>query len=475
MPTPNSPAVYQPPLALRWNRLTCAAIYYTKTQPTIAARALAMVHTAMYDAWTAYCGEPEKYVSTSTGDQFKRPPAECTQPNREKAFSYAAYRVLMSLFGERLPKEHKDIFAKMMKERGYDITDQTLDVTKPQGIGNLSAKLVIDYRQGDGSNEQCDYADYTGYKPVNEPAPKRPIKDVEKWQPQQYPAKEPQKFMTPHWGFVKPFALEWGGQFRPPPPVDKDNPKFEQQAEKLIHISACLNDEQKIIAELWAGMHEDKFPNCVVLPNHNYWVVPPVQWCRIARYIAEKNCFMNGSTIKMFFLLANGLLDASIAAWDAMRFYDYARPCSVIHELFDNKTFEAWGGMCRGAVQMQGENWNPYLEITPPFPEFPSGHSAFSRAAAELIKYFCDNDKYNETVTFLGCSSVIESTCTPAKEITLSWSTLDDAADEAGKSRRYGGIHFEDGDKCGQELGQKVAASVWQKACCYFNGLTSRP
>ena len=460
---------YQAPLALRWNRLACDAIYYTKTPPTIAARAFAMVHTAMYDAWTAYSGGCE--VSTTTGARLKRPKEECVQTKREIAFSFAAYRVLDDLFGRNLPEAHKTMFADLLEELGCDTSDQTQDPCEPQGIGNLSARLVLDCRRGDGSNQENAYADYTGYTPVNDPPPKRPLNDVAKWQPQNDAARKPRKFLTPHWGLVKPFALEYGHQFRPPAPPACGTPKFEGQIEEVIHLSACLSDEQKLIAEYWAGMHEDKFENTSSIPGYDYWTVPPAQCCRIAHFIAEKNEFKNANVIKLLFALSNALLDASIAAWDAKVHYDYTRPDSVIHVLRDEINFDAWGGPCRGTVSMQGENWCPYLLTTPPFAEYVSGHSTFSRAMAEIITCFCGSNAYGDCVTFPIKSSVIEEDCTPAEEITLTWSTLHEAADQAGLSRRYGGIHFEEGDLNGRELGKKVAACVWNKVCTYFEGI----
>jgi hypothetical protein len=458
-----------PPLALRWNRLACDAIYYTKTPPTIAARALAMVHTAMYDAWTAYSGGNE--ISTTTGSRLKRPDSECTKQNREIAFSFAAYRVLEALFSQQLPAEHKMVFSSLMKEIGCKPTDESRDLNKPQGIGNICAKMVIDSRMGDGANQEEDYADYTGFKPANDPPPKRPLKDVAKWQPQLNAQRKPQKCLTPQWGWVRPFALCWGGEFRPPVPVACGTSEFDQQIDDIIQISACLDDEQKIIAEYWAGMHEDKFEDTSLIPNYGYWTVPPVQSCRIAHYIVEKNGFKNANVIKLFFALTNALLDASIAAWDAKLYYNTTRPDSVIHELRDEFCFDSWGGPCVGTVNMEGEGWCPYLLNTPPFPEYVSGHSTFTRAMADIISCFCDSSEYGECVVFPACSSVIEPDCTPAEEITLSWPTLYDAADQAGWSRRYGGIHFEEGDLRGRELGEKVALCVWNKVCKYFEGI----
>ena len=191
----------------------------------------------------------------------------------------------------------------------------------------------------------------------------------------------------------------------------------------------------------------------------------------MARYFAEKHAFSNGNVIKMFFALTNALLDASIAAWDAKQHYDYGRPVSIIHDLFDETMINAWGGACRGAIQMKGECWEPYLGFTPPFAEYPSGHSAFSLATAEIIHCFWGDSDYGECVVFPECSSFIEPECTPANEITLTWRTLHEAADQAGMSGRYGGIHFEDGDVRGRELGKKVAHCVWRKVCRYFDGM----
>lgn len=457
------------PLALQWNRLTCDAIYYAQLPPTLAARALAMVHTAMYDAWTAYAGGC--YISTITGDRLKRPEEEHTKENREIAFSYAAWRIVEALFVDSLKEEklHEMVSPLLGSLDGCRIDDCSLDVKTPQGVGNLSAKLILESRRGDGSNPK-EYADYTGYRPVNPPPPEQVVK-VDRWQPQLEGTKRPQKFLHPHWGLVRPFALECGGQLRPPPPAPDGSGQFRVQMAEIIRISACLDDREKLIAEYWAGMHEDKFEDSPITPDSGltYWTVPPVQCCRIARYVATKNCFRNSNVIKMFFALSNALLDASIAAWDGKVHYDHGRPDSIIRHLKDDESFKAWGGPCRGTVEMEGEGWCPYIP-TPPFAEYPSGHSTFSHALAEIVDCFCGNDDYGECVSFPACSSVVEPDCTPSEELTLTWHTLREAADQAGMSRRYAGIHFCDGDMQGRELGKRVAHVVWQKVCSYFRG-----
>ncbi len=108
--------------------------------------------------------------------------------------------------------------------------------------------------------------------------------------------------------------------------------------------------------------------------------------------------------------------------------------------------------------------------MTPPFPEFNSGHSTFSAAGAEILKSFTGSDAFGASATVQAGSSKVEPGAVPAADVTLSWATFSDAADQAGISRRYGGIHFVQGDLRGRSGGRLVGAQVWAKALTYFNG-----
>lgn len=461
---------YIPSKAHKWNRLTCDALHYIGAPPTIASRALAMVHTAMYDAWTNY-NDGGCEVSTTTGSRLKQPDNELTSKNREKAYSYAAYTVLQELFWLQLPPEQKNMFRDFMCECNFNPDDKNLTPNNAVGIGNLSARLVIECRMGDESNPHAtlhkgNFTDFSGYYPVNPPMP-QPIKDKDRWQPQIKNHKV-QEFLTPQWGLVKPFSLKWGGQFRPPSPIKCSAREFENQVKVVLDYSEELTDEEKIIAEFWAGMHEDKFDDAIN-DKDGPWASPPEQCCRIARYLSRENEHRNAYDIKMFFVLSNALLDASIAAWDSKVYYDYVRPISAIQNLYRGKSIEAWGGPCEGTKEIEGENWLPYIP-TPPFAEYVSGHSTFSAATVEVLSSFCDNNKYGESVTIPKGGSKIEPGCTPCEDVTLEWAKLKDAANQAGISRLYGGIHFTSGDLEGRKLGSKVGCEVWDKANEYFNG-----
>jgi hypothetical protein len=106
---------------------------------------------------------------------------------------------------------------------------------------------------------------------------------------------------------------------------------------------------------------------------------------------------------------------------------------------------------------------------TPAFPEYVSGHSAFSAAAAEVLKRFTGSDWFGGEVTIAAGSSLVEPGAVPVTDVTLRWRTFSAAADEAGMSRRYGGIHFVEGDLRGRELGRAVGLQAWMKARRYFN------
>lgn len=179
----------------------------------------------------------------------------------------------------------------------------------------------------------------------------------------------------------------------------------------------------------------------------------------------------------MFFALTNTILDAGIAAWDAKRAYDSVRPITAISLLYKSKRIQAWGGPGKGTIEIEGSQWIPYQPPsfpTPPFPDYVSGHSTYSAAAALILALWSGSDHFGDSVVLAPGSSKIEPGVTPKQPITLKWQTFSDAADEAGMSRRYGGIHFARADLAGRRLRRAVAYEVWSRAQEFFSG-TARP
>jgi hypothetical protein len=464
-----------PTIVAQWNNAALQGVRDSKLGPPMVARALAIVHTCIFDAWSAY---DKRAVGTQLGGRLRRPKSEQTDGNKSKAISFAAYRAVVDLF----PTDKATVFDPLMAALGYDPTDQSTDVTTPSGIGNVACKAVLTFRHDDGSNQLGNltasgvpYADYTHYQPVNPPSTvpvsSATVADVNRWQPLEYIDGSgkfvTQSFVGAQWTQVVPFSMTSANEFRSFiamfGPARFGSAGFLQQAQELITLSANLTDRQKMIAEYWAnGPHTE---------------LPPGHWDLFAQFISNRDEHDIDQDVKMFFAVTNAIFDAGIAAWDTKRSFDSVRPVTAIPFLFQGQQIKAWGGPYQGTVTEDGSQWIPYQPSTfptPPFPEYVSGHSAFSAAGAEVLRRFTHSDYFGASVTFPAGSSTIEPGATPAKDITLFWETFTDAANEAGMSRRYGGIHFEPGDLVGRATGRLVAIQAWKKAMTYINGIEDR-
>jgi hypothetical protein len=189
--------------------------------------------------------------------------------------------------------------------------------------------------------------------------------------------------------------------------------------------------------------------------------------------VSERDHHTIAQDVKMFFAMTNAVFDAGVAAWNAKRQHDYIRPVSSVRHLFRNLPVVAWAGPYQGTRLIRGGDWQPYQAstfLTPPFAEYVSGHSTFSAAAAEVLRNFSGSDAFGASARIAAGSSFVEPGAVPARDITLSWPTFSAAADEAGLSRRHGGIHFADGDIAGRALGRKVGAQAWEAAASYIDG-----
>jgi len=464
-----------PNVVIQWNQAVLQAIRDTKPGPPMVARALAIVHTCIYDAWAAY---DQHALGTQLGDRLRQRHGERTLANQEKAISFAAYRAAVDLF----PTDKTTAFDPLMAKLGYDPNDTSLGIGTPSQIGNLACAAVLNFRHNDGSNQLGNltrsgvpYADYTGYVSTNQPSPVpiilSTIIDVNRWQPLQYYDATgkfvTQKFVGAQWYKVTPFALTSADQFRSKiaesgPAVD-GSPEFLEQCLELVDISANLTDRQKMIAEYWADG-----------PNSE---LPPGHWDLFAQFVSARDHHNLAKDVKMFFALTNAIFDVSISVWDAKRAFDSVRPVTAIPFMLQGQQIQAWGGPFRGTVTMDGSEWIPYQLSTfptPPFPEFVSGHSAFSAAGAQILRRFTRSNRFAGSVTFPAGSSTVEPGLTPAEDITLSWRTFTRAANEAGISRRYGGIHFKSADYAGRAIGRVIAEQTWEKTKSLRTGCESR-
>jgi hypothetical protein len=464
-------------LVLRWNAAALQGVRESRLGPPMVARALAIVHTCMYDAWAAY---DRVAVGTRLGGALRLPPRRRTLANKSEAISFAAYRALVDLF----PGSESNVFGPLMADLGYDPGDHSTNGSDAPGVGNLAAQALFEFRHRDGANQLGDelggqpgvsYSDYTGFQPANEPMDLTAefdlstVHDPDRWQPLRY-RDASGRLVTPafvgaQWQRVTPFALSPPADLRSSVgPARYGSAEYAAQAEALLSLSAALTDGQKTIAEYWADGPRSELP-----PGH---------WNLFAQFVSRRD--RHGIEehgidldVKLFFTLTNAIFDAGICAWDNKCAYASVRPITAVRYLFRGKRVVAWSGPFRGSGSIDGATWLPFQPPTfptPPFPEYSSGHSNFSAAGAEILRQFTGKDVFGASVRIAAGSSRVEPGGAPARDVTLSWATFSEAADQAGLSRRYGGIHFEQGDLDARLTGRLAARRAWVKAQAYFQG-----
>jgi hypothetical protein len=471
-------------VVLQWNQeiLDTITANPAGTGPTVAARALGEVHTSMYDAWAAY--DPVARRTQQT-DVAKQPSKDATTANKSKAISFAAYTTLVDLFPYRTA-----VYAKQMTDLGY--VDFLNDQSAPAQIGRKAAQANIAFRHADGSHQTVDdkgtadpgddtvtypcagcYTAVNTWDTVNDPWHWQPLcvltpAGVTAGMPTMpadgncvspyYGVQQP---LTPQWGQIKPFALTSAVMANiPGPPTNADGTYSTTDIVQAEQDTSNLDDAAKSKAEYWADGPRSVFP-----PGHDMI---------FAQALSRRRAFSLDTDVKLFFVLGNAMLDASIGAWQLKYMYDFVRPVTGIREYYKGQDIVSWLGPNKGYGLVPASQWEPYQAlnvVTPAFPEYVSGHSTFSGAGQQVLMAFTGSDAFNAQVVIPAGSSKIESN-TPAAPVTLTWATFTAAADEAGMSRRWGGIHFYSGDYHGRMLGKSVGSNAWSKAQSYFQGYT---
>jgi hypothetical protein len=158
-------------VSVYWDNVALDYIQRTNSEPPTTARMLAIMHAAMYDAWTAY--DPIAVPSRANGI-LKRPPEETTDANKIEAISFAAHKALVNL----LPSMSASIDAAL-RRLGYDLEDvNSADTSTPPGVGNVAAKAVIDIRQYGGNPTRYSAV----YRPDPSDEPSAPWRKVRKFE-----------------------------------------------------------------------------------------------------------------------------------------------------------------------------------------------------------------------------------------------------------------------------------------------------
>ena len=418
-------------------------------RPTITSRYLGLIFTSIFDAWSMY---DAKATPVYLEGIAKRPIAEHTEANKEKAISYAAYKAMSEYyFADR------DLYAQLMRDLGYDPNNNTLDPSTPEGIGNLAAMAVIQARKNDNSNQYGTvegsmgqpYYDYSNYQPVN--TVEKNV-DINKWQPKYFEDKQGNQYepkcLTPYWQDVEPLTLATADQYRPSPPPMMGSAQLAEEVKEVVDVHGKLTDEEKALVEF---MRDG--PKSVQQAGH---------WLLFAQKVSVRDNHTLDQDVKMYFLNQITAMDAFIAAWDSKMHYDYARPYALVHELYAGKEIYGWKGPKEGWGKMDGSEWRPYSPgefLCPPFPSYVSGHSCVSGACGEALRLFKGSDEFGSSIELQ--AGYLTEPNHLGKKVTLHFPTFTEAAEMAGQSRVLGGYHIQADNQAGLELGRDVARHAY--------------
>ncbi|MCS6918105.1 MAG: vanadium-dependent haloperoxidase [Chitinophagales bacterium] len=240
--------------------------------------------------------------------------------------------------------------------------------------------------------------------------------------------------LEPHWGKIKPLALEDAAQFRParPPAYDTNGDSaFMQEVQEVYAISRNLDSSARLVALYW-----DDNPSTTVLSGHITYTIkkfsPGAHWLLIAMQALRQTRADLHRSSKTYLLVSVALFDGFISCWEEKYFSERVRPVTVIQRHLDYQ-------------------WQPLIQ-TPPFPEYTSGHSVVSAAAATVLTALFGAD-------FAFTDSAEVRFGLPARQ----FSSFHAAAAEASHSRLLGGIHFRSGLSAGQQQGRQVGEQVLQR------------
>jgi hypothetical protein len=391
-------ATNQENAVLFWNQAVLNAIQDDATDPLVASRAMAMVQAAVFDAVSAIDGTPGYAI------QLTAP----TDASANAAVASAAHTVLSYLYPAQ-----QATFDSLLTASLASIPDGQ-GKTDGLNLGQSAGNAIIALRANDGWNKFIDYT------PGNGPGVWVPT-------PPMY-----MEALGPQWATLQPWVMTSPSQFRPAGPPALTSQEWADAFNEVKTVGSATSPmrtaDETQIARFWAdGMGS---------------FTPPGHWNLIAHQIAQAEGDSLAEDARLFAELDVTLADAAIVAWDAKYTDNAWRPVTAIRNADS-----------AGNPNVTADpNWIPLL-ISPNFPEYVSGHSTFSAAAAAILD------------AYFGSSVSFSTTSITLPGVSRSFTSFDQAAAEAGQSRIYAGIHFQFSNQDGQAAGRALAGY----ALSYFN------
>lgn len=392
-----------------WYTLMLELVRHTATySPPYAARTFGYVGVTAYEV-TASGSDELVTLAGQLNGLTEVPDREAGQVYDEGVILDAALAdTIEEYFGNTGPTGQRAVAAARKKWRALAVEGVPEDVVaRSEAYGKAVADHIIAWSSDDGGAVIVNM----GF-PLKYDLPK----GDDKWVPtslvqqQQFP-------LLPDWGNNRPFAMPTGATCPlPPPPAFSVEPAsaFYKEADEVYQTGKAITPEQRAIARFWSD-------------DPMLTMTPPGHWFSIAQQVLERAGSSIEQSVDLLARLGVAEADAFIGCWNAKYEYDLIRPISYIKKHIDPK-------------------WEPTLN-TPPFPEYPSGHSTASGAASVVLTAFFGDDYAFEDAT--GGNEGNKKRQFPSFKA---------AADEAGISRLYGGIHFRSAIELGLEQGRCIGA-----------------
>jgi hypothetical protein len=346
-----------------WNVLEMNSTARNKLAPTRAARDLAILNIALNDSY---------YVADAARAKGL--------PVSEDALLAAAGATVLNYLHPFESDLWEQAEAVALWTGVWSHRDTPEGVATSVALGQRVAQAVIDRFRADGSDAPQQLA-------LPQPAPGV-------WQPT-----PPDRAwaIDPQWGKVTPISITNTAALAVAPPPAWDSDPFTNERAAWKEIQSKLTDEQRGIAQKWAGAAGS--------------VTPAGLWMKIARKLVTDARLDSRHTAQVFVALAVSMHNAFIVCWQGKYQYLVERPITWMRE--------------------RDVSWSPLL-ITPPFPSYPSGHAAISAAAADVLGVFFPDQA----------------------------AALEHQAEEAAMSRVYAGIHWKLDSDAGLDQGHRVGQAV---------------
>jgi len=277
--------------------------------------------------------------------------------------------------------------------------------------GRSVAQNILDIRRNDGATTSISY--------LSTDAPGQWRRTPNFFRPPE----------QPHWRKVTLWALPKDHSFLPPAPPSFDSNAYISAVSEVKVMGGSTSQlrtkEESFIAKFWK--------------DFSYTQTPPGHWNEIASFIARSLDLDLWEEARLFALLNLAMSDAGIVAWQAKYKYHLWRPVDAIRH----------ADQISSTQKLANDSWSPYLE-TPPHPEYPSAHSCFSGAASQVLEFCTGSDAFSFRVSSDGF---------PGKH--RKFESFSECTNEIGKSRLYGGIHFNFSNTKGIECGKKIGTFVY--------------